>query len=165
MRYFLLILLTGLISCSSDDEVPSVYTSNEVIYSLEAGSQFPISGTATVKERTTGDLEFIIQLNGTDGDIEHPVHLHYGDVSTPDAEIAAMLNPVFGETGQSITVFNKLGDETPFSFEYLENFNGHIKVHQDSGPNKDVILAYGNIGIASSQSTNGRISIAICKSE
>lgn len=165
MRHLLVLLLAGLISCSSDDETPDLYTSNEVIYMLEAGSQFPISGTATVKERTSGDLEFIIQLNNTDGDIEHPVHLHYGDISTPDAEIAAMLNPVFGETGQSITVLNQLGDETAFTFEDLQSFNGHIKVHQDSGPNKDVILAYGNVGIATTQSVNGRISIAVCKSK
>ncbi|MTI21874.1 hypothetical protein E1176_12650 [Fulvivirga sp. RKSG066] len=165
MRYISLLLLLALSACDKDSDTPSIYTDNEVTYVLEPGSEFPIAGTAVFKERTNGDLEVIIQLTGTDGAIEHPTHLHYGDISTPDAEMALALNPVKGETGQSITIFNQLIDETSFGYEELQAFDGHIKVHQDGGPNKQVILAYGNVGSSAKSQNNGRVEIAVCKSE
>lgn len=145
MKRILVILLIGLLACT-DTEESELYTTNKIIYTLQEGSQFPISGTITFRERISGELEATIALTGTEGDINHPAHLHYGSFDTPDAEVAVLLSPVYGETGESTTIFNKLNDETPFGFNDLKSFDGHIKVHQDGGQNKNVILAYGNIG-------------------
>lgn len=146
-KIFLSVLLFGLLSCDENEE-PLVYTNNQQVFELIQSSQFPISGTATFLERRDGFVEIRIELNGTEGNIEHPAHLHYGDVSNPDAEVAAVLEPVLGSTGQSITLVNKLSNENILTYQKLTDFDGHIKVHQDSGPNKNTILAAGNIGSA-----------------
>jgi hypothetical protein len=158
---FTLILLIG---CDSEEEVYQ-YTGNVTVYELQKASDFPISGTATIKERRDGQVEIFIQLEGTDGNIEHPTHLHYGNISTPDAEVALVLNPVLGTTGKSATRFTALKDETPITYTELLEFDGHIKVHLDGGANKSTILAAGNVGSAAKVKTTGRVEIAVCKSE
>jgi hypothetical protein len=158
---FLLVWFTG---CDSEEEVYQ-YTGNETVYNLVQASEFPISGTVTIKERRDRQVEILIQLRGTDGNIEHPTHLHYGNISTPDAEVALVLNPVLGTTGESITIFSALKDETPITYADLLEFDGHIKIHLDGGANKNTILAAGNIGPAAKVITNGRVEIAVCKSE
>lgn len=111
-------------------------------------------------------VELRINLEGTEGAIQHPAHLHYGDISTPEAEVARLLTPVSGETGESTTEFNMLVDESSFSYEVIEQFDGHIKVHLDGDANKSTILASGNIGAAYLKSGNSsRKEIAVCKSE
>jgi hypothetical protein len=109
-----------------------------------------------------------IQLTGTEGDIEHPVHLHVGNIETPDAAILALLNPVFGKTGISETNFTKLNDETPVLYEELIHLDASIKIHLSaSGPDKDIVLAAGNIGsnIGGHEHHGGRVDVAVCKSE
>ena len=137
-----------------------------MIYELEQSSQFPIEGTATFVERRDGKVEIQIKLSGTEGDIEHPAHLHYGDLSTPDAEVALLLQPILGATGESITITDKLNDESLLTYDRILTFDGHIKVHQDGGPNKSTILASGNIGSAyTKNSSGGRQKISTCKME
>lgn len=165
MRSLILLLCILALNGCSDDTEPSDYTGKQEAYTLVQGSDFPISGIATFLERRDGTTEIQILLTGTEGDISHPAHLHYGDYSIPDAEMAATLTPVFGKTGKSITILEALMDETPISYDELINFEGHIKVHLDGGPNKSTILAAGDIGIASKVSDSGRKSIAVCKSE
>lgn len=164
-RILFSLMIIGLISCNEDEE-PNVYTGNQLIYDLVQSSQFPVSGTATFVERRDGLVELRIALNGTEGNIEHPAHLHYGDVAAPDAEVARLLTPVNGETGISVSEFNRLTDESEITFNDLSDFNGHIKVHLDGDANKSVILASGNIGVAYTKNASGsRQEIAICKSE
>ncbi len=154
-----------LLACN-DDEEALPYTGNEVSFDLEQSSQFPIEGIVTILERRDANVEIRIELTGTDGDIQHPTHLHFGDVSTPDAEIAQVLTPVDGQTGESITIFSTLNDESAITYTDLLTFDGHIKVHQDGGPNKSTILASGNIGSAfTKNASSGRQKVAVCKSE
>ncbi|MTI40410.1 hypothetical protein [Fulvivirga lutimaris] len=160
----LLLCLLALNGCSDDTET-SDYTGEQQSYAMVQASDFPINGTVTFLERRDNTTEIQIKLTGTEGDISHPTHLHYGDFSTPDAEMAAQLTPVFGKTGESITIIEALIDETPITYDELINFEGHIKVHLDGGPNKSTILAAGDIGSASKSSNSGRRSIAVCKSE
>jgi hypothetical protein len=162
----MLIIIVTFIGCSDDrPEVETDFTGNEKIYALEAGSVYPISGTATFKEKKDGTTVVIIALTGTDGVASHPVHLHMGDIATPDANVAALLNSISAETGLSETSISRLADETPMTFNQLTSLTACIKIHlAASGPDRDIILAGGNIG----NTNNGRLSanqiVAVCKS-
>ncbi len=146
-KFSLIILLFCFFGCDTEEEV-SVYTGNEQQYALSQASNFPVNGFVVFRERRDNLTEIKINLTGTDGDINHPTHLHYGNISNPDADMALLLTPVNGITGESISIVNALNDETVMTYNDFINFDGHIKVHLDGGPNKNVILAIGNIGLA-----------------
>lgn len=140
------------------------FTGNETVYALQAGSTYPISGTATFKEKKNGSTVIMIELSGTEGNIQHPVHLHLGNVAAPDAEVAALFTPVTGNIGTSETTVTQLADETPITYDQLIALEACIKVHlAASGPDRDIILAAGNIG--SSVQARSSNEIALCKSE
>ena len=159
-------VLIFFIGCQENEAVKDDFTGNEVVYSLQSGSIYPISGTATFKEKKDGSTIINIELTGTEGNIEHPVHLHLGEISSPGAEVAALLNPVKGSTGKSETTFTMLADETPLKYSQLIELNACIKIHlAASGPDRDIILATGNIGSADGARIAGGNEIGICKSE
>ena len=153
--------------CQENAAVISEFTGNEAVYPLLQASAYDVNGTVTFKEKTDGSTKIIVALSGTEGDVEHPVHLHLGNISTPDAAVTALLNPVLGKSGMSETNLHQLADETVVTYKQLVDFNACIKVHLGaSGPDRDIILAGGNIGAASlSDITSGRTSISVCKSE
>jgi hypothetical protein len=78
-----------------------------------------------------------------------------------------LLNPVYGKTGVSQTVFTQLADETRVTYRDLVQYNACVKVHlSDAGPDKDVILAGGDIGIAyTPDNASGRAGMAVCNSK
>ena len=90
-----------------------------------------------------------------------------GDIATDAAPIAALLSPVLGSTGTSETHLTNLADESTITYKQLIGLNACIKVHlSDAGPDQNVILAAGNIGVAAAkESANGRVAIGTCKSE
>ena len=158
------LVLILFVGCQENEAVKTDFTGNEVVYSLQGASIFPISGTATFKERKDGNTTIVIKLTGTQGNIEHPVHLHLGDIASPGAEIAALLNPVKGNTGKSETTFTMLADETAITYSQLIALEACIKVHLAAdGPDRDTILAGGNIGELANARTDGEITP--CKSE
>jgi hypothetical protein len=165
ITYFLLFNVIFL-SCKKAEEVTE-FTGNETKYQLVQASNYPISGTATVKERKDGSVSFVIELKGTQGDSKFPVHLHLGDLSTPKADVAALLSPVTAGNGKSETVLNKLANETPITYKQVISMNACLKIHlSDVGVERDVVLAGGNIGKASTNSiSSGRVGIADCKSQ
>lgn len=153
-----------LMACEENGETPSSFTGNELVYTLEAGSTYPITGTLTIKEKRDGSSFILTELSGTEGSVQHPVHLHLGDLGTPDAEVAALLTPVSGSTGKSETTLSALADETSITFAQLTELNACVKIHlAESGPGRDVILAGANIGSAVQASSNGRIGISVCQ--
>lgn len=160
-----LIVLAGVgISCQESESI-SEFTGNETTYALQQASEYVISGTATLKERKDGATTVVVQLSGTEGESTYPVHLHLGDITTPKADVAAILNPLFGKTGRSETRIDKLADETPINYKDLVNLNACMKIHlSDVGAERNIILAGGNIGIAISN-PSGRRGFAVCKSE
>ncbi|MEM6522271.1 MAG: hypothetical protein AAGF85_10595 [Bacteroidota bacterium] len=163
-RFFGILALVGVLSCSNDDEnALDELTGSELVYNLSQSSDFPISGTVTFQERNDNAVQVKVELEGTEGDIFHPVHLHFGDLSVPDADIAFLLNDLKGNEGTSTTIVTILSDESPFTFSDVDNFNGSIKVHLGAnGADRDVILAAGNIGV--NTNTTGRQKVAVCKS-
>lgn len=158
------IVLLALFFGCQESESPTEITGNETIHELEAGPDYNVHGHATFKEKKDGTTIILIELEGTEGNVRHPVHLHRNDVSEPDAEIAALLAPVLGSTGKSQSVLTTLADGTPITYNELKTFNGCIKIHLgDSGPERDIILAIGNIGSNSMARSSGKI--GLCKSE
>lgn len=155
-----------LMGCQKN-EVVSEFTGNETKYALIQASNYSISGVVTLKERKDGKTTLAVELEGTQGDAKFPVHLHLGDVSTPKADIAAILNPVAAAQGKSETVLAKLADESSVNYQQLISLKACIKVHlSDTGAERDIILAGGNIGKSTtSASSTGRVGFAECKSE
>jgi hypothetical protein len=158
-------ILVLFFGCQDNDvRVSTDFTGNETVYALQAGSVYPISGTATFKEKKDGSTLVVVNLSGTEGDIQHPVHLHLGNVGSPDAAVAALLTSVTGSTGKSETTLTMLADETVVTYADLISLGACIKVHlAESGPERDIILAAGNIGSSMSAKSSGEI--AVCKSE
>ena len=150
-------------SAKKDDQ----YTGNQSVYSLQPGSDYAVSGTVTFKELKDGTANVIIQLSGTEGEVQHPVHLHLGNISVDGANVAAFLNPVLGKTGKSETHLTSLADESAVTYKQLIGLNACVKIHLSaSGPDQTIVLAGGNIGLAASKdSTNGRMGVGVCKSE
>lgn len=160
-----LIIIVALYGCEESQNVSDL-TGNEATYALQQTSDFDVSGTVTFKEQRDGSALIVVELEGTDGDVELPVHLHMGDISEPDAEVAALLNPVLGSTGRSETNFVQLANETKLNYTDLIGLEASIKIHlSDVGPERDIVLAGGNIGAIASKGFNGRVGIGVCKSE
>lgn len=148
MKRFAGVLMVGLLAAGCQEmEVPTDLTGYETTYELVAASTHDVKGIVTFKERKDGHTNVVIELNGTNGNAKHPVHLHLGDITTPDADVAAQLNPVAAATGISETVLNSLTDETPITYRGLLSLKASIKVHlSDSGPEREIVLAGGNVG-------------------
>lgn len=160
-----LVVILALYGCQESQTVSDL-TGNEVTYALQQTSDYNVNGTVTFKEKRDGSSIILINLRGTDGNVKLPVHLHMGDISAPDAEVAALLNPIIGTTGRSETHFVQLADETKLNYTDLINLEASIKVHlSDVGPERDIILAGGNIGAFAAKGYNGRVGIGVCKSE
>lgn len=166
--YLLLIFVLG---CSQNDPVieeESNYTGREITYALESGSEYNVSGTAVLKERIDLSTDIVIKLSKTfQEDVQFPVHLHLGDISADNADIAASLQPVEAKEGVSETKLTILADESKVTFDDIKQMNACIKIHlSDTGPERDIVLAAGNIGQALSENpAGGRLKIGLCKSE
>ncbi|MFM7852317.1 MAG: hypothetical protein ACKO96_10490 [Flammeovirgaceae bacterium] len=157
------LLTLYLVSCQKSEQI-SEFTGNQVTYSLQPGSQYPISGTVTLKEKKDGNTYVLVDLVGTSGDVKYPVHLHLGDLSENGAPVAALLSPLAANAGKSETTVSQLADETKINYQDFIKMKACIKVHlSDSGPSKDIILAAGNIG-ASVAAPNGRAAVGVCSS-
>lgn len=169
MKDLRLLLVCGLLlACEpAENEVVSEFTGNETTYSLQSGSAHNVNGTIVFKERRDGQITATVQLSGTNGSQKHPVHLHLGNLSTPDADIALLLMPVEASTGTSTTKFSMLADESTITYAQLIEMEAAVKIHLgDVGPDRDVILSAGDIGLSFTKANpNGRTGIANCKSD
>lgn len=168
--FFMFFLASAVFMLACNDEKSAEtdgFTGREITWYLHQASDYPIDGTVTFKEKTDLSLQVEVRLNGTAGDAFHPVHFHYGDLYTADAEIAAVLNDLAAENGESTTVITRLTDESSIGYDDLLKFQGSVKVHQALyGAGRDVILAGGNVGAAAGkEDAAGRVDIPVCTSE
>lgn len=160
-----LVLGLAIFGCQESEQPAGEFTGNEVTYALQAGSVYAISGVATIKERNDGSAQVVISLSGTEGTAQLPVHLHLGDISEADVDVAALLNPINAANGKSETIVKQLANETPVTYAALVDMSACIKIHLgETGPDRDIILAAGNIGKAALNAASGRASIGVCKS-
>lgn len=138
-----------LVACQEDDRFNKEFTGNETVYSLQRGSEYAVDGTVTFKEKKDGSTLVLVSISGTEGNVEHPVHLHLGNIAAPGVDVAALLNPVTGKIGTSETTLTQLSDETKVTYKDLVQMNACVKIHlAASGPDRDIILAGGNVGSA-----------------
>jgi len=156
-------LLSGLyFGCQENETNPSALTGKSVSYSLFTGDEeWGFQGEVTFSERVDGLAVITFDLSGPRDVSQFPAHLHYGSYSV-EADIASMLTPIDGGTGRSETLITQLANGQKIAYSELLEFNGHIKIHLGDGDNKNVILAYGNIG--SNPSTVARANLANCAS-
>ncbi len=162
------IVLAFVAFACQKNEAVSEFTGNETTYALQPGSQYAVSGTISFKERKDGKISASISLKGTGGsEAKFPVHLHLGDITTPGADVALLMNPVTDKTGTSETTFDRLADESTINYNRLKALQACVKIHLgDTGADRDVILAAGNIGAAVANSNSGgRLGVSVCKSE
>lgn len=161
---FGLIISLGIWSCSEPE--PDMYSGQKLEFELFKSSDFNYSGNLTVNELTSGDLEFIIQLDGAKSldEYEFPAHLHFGGYDEAEAPIAYLLNSISSKDLKSVTVLSQLPDGTTLDFEAMRAFDGHVKVHlANDGPDYGVILVAGNVGgNLSSEAIFDPSKIAIC---
>jgi hypothetical protein len=173
MKYFFLSLIFfAFISCKNDEptesdnnaqnEEQAELTGESVVYDLFSATDFNHVGTITFSERVDLSIQVTIQLQGPIVNQEYPAHLHYGSY-VEDADLAAYFKPVDATTGTSISELSVLGDLTEITYRDLLNFDGHVKIHLDDEVQKDVILAYANIGKNPNHDKAGRV--APCKSD
>lgn len=141
------------LSCSQQED--QVYTNREARYILyRANSIYEYQGVVVFKELLSGEVEVLVEIEGKKGDEAYffPAHLHSGAYDTPEAPMAAMLNPVDIRTLKSTTLIRELSDGKKVRFDDLAQFDGHIKVHLAAdGPDYNVILSAGNVGMNSSE--------------
>jgi len=164
---FLLICCVFAACQPEENDIVSEFTGNETTYDLQSGSTHGVTGTIVFKERRDGQITAQVQLRGTGGTAAHPVHLHLGNLSTPDAEIALLLTPVNASTGRSATLIYRLADESILTYSKLKDLEAAVKIHLgDVGDDRNVILAAGNVGLSFKKANpSGRVGIAACKSE
>ena len=138
-------------SCVREEE--SLYTQNQLTYNLYKSSDFDYSGKVTVQELKTGGLEVRIEMQGEKGTSDYffPAHLHFGPYDGPDNPTAYLLNPVDIRTLSSVTQIGALSNGVVMDFEAFKRLDGHIKIHlADGGPEYQIILVAGNVGINNS---------------
>jgi hypothetical protein len=168
MKRVIWVVWIGLIMAAcQESESNSEFTGTEITYALQPGPDYEVSGLVTFRERRDGNTTVIVSITGTDGSEKLPVHLHLGDISQADVDVAALLSPVDSKTGKSETILSRLADETEVTYTSLLALEACLKIHlADTGPGRDIILAGGNIGESFTKSfTSGRTGIGLCKSE
>jgi hypothetical protein len=160
----LLFILPLLFACNKDKD--NRYTRNSLEYDLYQGSDFNYEGKVTLRELVSGQLEINIELIGSKSteDYFFPAHLHFSTYDGPDSPIAFQLNPINNKDLKSTTILGTMSNGQNLDFEAFKNFDGHIKIHlAESGPDYNVILAAGNIGLNdNSRESFEREAISIC---
>ncbi len=155
---FALILIIFAAGCDQD-----VTNTESITYELPALSANEISGQLTVTKISDNETSFNIRLAGTIKGFEYPTHLHFGDLSVPNASVAFLLNPTDGTSGISETIISNLSNDTPVTYEDLITGQFSVKIHLgEDAESKNIILTASNVGAAFDE--NGTKSIAVCSS-
>jgi hypothetical protein len=128
------------------------------------------TGNLLIKARTDGRAQIEVTLNNVIQNAEHPVHLHFGSLDD-NGTVATFLSTLKEENGigKSISILDRLDDNTEITFNQLIQFNGSIKIHfEASGPMENEILASTNIGLNTADNEayfNGLKSITNCNTD
>ena len=143
-QYFLLfaiftLLITG---CGKDDATEVILAKN--VFALTPVADSNISGNVSFVKYEDGRTEVILQINNSSKDI-HPAFIYMNSLAE-GGPVALTLAPIECDCEESITVVSKLDNGTPITYEQLINFDGHLKIHQNSD-HLEIVIAQGNIGL------------------
>ena len=161
------LLIPLLFACSNTNDKgmePDNYSGNSETYTLYQASEYNVNGTVTFKELKTGFTEVEINVTPTEKGLLHPGHIHFLSIDA-NGDIAAVLNPIDGEIGKSITIINEFEDGSSINYQDFIQLDACIKVHLSSTPpDYHTILVGGNIAAAQSKENPfGRLEITVCK--
>ncbi len=143
-HYFLLFAIFSLLisGCGKDDATEVILAKN--VFALSPVSNSNISGNVSFVKYEDGRTEVILQINNSSKDI-HPAFIYMNSVAE-GGPVALTLAPIECDCEESITVVSKLDNGTPITYEQLINFDGHLKIHQNSD-HLEIVIAQGNIGL------------------
>ncbi len=143
-QYFLLIAIFSLLitGCGKDDATEVILAKN--VFALSPVSNSNISGNVSFVKYEDGRTEVILQINNSSKDI-HPAFIYMNSLAE-GGPVALTLAPIECDCEESITVVSKLDNGTPITYEQLINFDGHLKIHQNSD-HLEIVIAQGNIGL------------------
>lgn len=144
-----------LVSCGEEDA-----PLRESTYLLHRVGTTPINGTVTFVELSNEQIRVDIALENTVDGIPFPAHLHFGNIGET-GELAFRLTDVDGATGLSTTILDRaeLLNGSQFSFDFLQEMNGSVKIHLNDSFFRNIAIAAGNIGTNRNSVTAG---IAVC---
>lgn len=168
---FVLLILIVATACNDNNENTD-FTGNQLEIQMIPGTidGNTTTGTLLIKERTDGKAQIEVTLNNVIQNAEHPVHLHFGSLDD-NGTVATFLTTLKEESGigRSISILDRLDDNTELTFNQLIQFNGSIKIHfEASGPMENEILASTNIGLNAPDNAaylNGSKSITVCNND
>ncbi|PIQ49024.1 MAG: hypothetical protein COW03_06860 [Cytophagales bacterium CG12_big_fil_rev_8_21_14_0_65_40_12] len=168
---FLLMIFVAASSCQEKDQ-NTEFTGNEIEFQMIPGTVDgnTTTGTLVIKERTDGRAQIEVTVNDVLQNAEHPVHLHFGSLED-NGVVATYLTTLKEEdgVGKSLTILDRLDDNTMINFSQLSQFNGSIKIHfEASGPMENEILVSTNIGLNAPDNAaylNGSKSITVCNND
>lgn len=135
-----------LTNCASDENsIPIDSSLTYIEYDLTGIEDPFVTGYTRFIKAEDASITIQVILSGfTPSDNNHPTHIHY-NTAVEGGSIAITLNPVDGNTGTSTTNFTTLDDGTPITYEELNEFDGHLNVHENSN-NLDDLVMQGDIG-------------------
>jgi hypothetical protein len=173
MKKTLIVLLILIVATACNDNNENTdFTGNQLEIQMIPGTidGNTTTGTLLIKERTDGKAQIEVTLNNVIQNAEHPVHLHFGSLDD-NGTVATFLTTLKEENGigRSISILDRLDDNTELTFNQLIQFNGSIKIHfEASGPMENEILASTNIGLNAPDNAaylNGSKSITVCNND
>ena len=143
-QYFLLFAIFSLLisGCGKDDATEVILAKN--VFALTPVADSNISGNVSFVKYEDGRTEVILQINNSSKDI-HPAFIYMNSLAE-GGPVALTLAPIECDCEESITVVSKLDNGTPITYEQLINFDGHLKIHQNSD-HLEIVIAQGNIGL------------------
>lgn len=159
-----LILIVSCHSQQNNAEAPDLFTGNTETYTLYQASEFAVEGKVILSELKTGFTQIDIQITPTERGLLHPVHVHFSTIEM-NGGIAAVLNPIDGETGFASTVLMELEDASTMKYQDLIRMDASMKIHFSSTPPEyKTLLVGGNIGSAQSEENPfGSREITVCQ--
>ncbi|MET7030097.1 hypothetical protein [Sediminicola luteus] len=142
-QYFLLIAIFSLLisGCGKDDATEVILAKN--VFALSPVADSNISGNVSFVKYEDGRTEVILQINNSSKDI-HPAFI-YSNSLAEGGPVALTLAPIECDCEESITVVSKWDNGQAVTYEELINFDGHLKIHQNSD-HLEIVIAQGNIG-------------------
>lgn len=127
---------------SCDETLPDVSGRN-FAYELESVSDHRINGLIKIRERNDGSTQLELLLNGIDDDGIYPAYIHF-DNALEGGGIAITLEPVDGQSGNSVTEIGMLDSGTIITFDELKDFDGHLNIQLDD--DQGGVAAQADIG-------------------
>lgn len=132
-------LIVGFSACQQE-EVP------EKNYWLYQAGFTPTNGNVKVTDMGEAGLKVSIQLKPFLSG-QFPAHLHFGDINET-GELAVRLTDLDGASGKSVTILKDhvMSNGEVLTYQKFLELNASIRVHSNDALNKNVVIAYGNVG-------------------